>query len=193
MAKNSGAPMVSRWRDVVVCVRFTVCGVIPRKNRRTRTRVVTTRGGKSFVQYYPSEEWREWIDALYLATIGVPPIRRGAWALRIWTYHDKLRHLDDGELDVALGDVDSPTSGVLDGLADKAVAILDDDARFVDEHTTKHYDEAGSRVVVELTRVDPEPIQTSKRKKRRCTTSDTTDHPLLLQQLPLPPSWSPPF
>lgn len=161
-------PVVSWWRGEPICVQLVVPGPVPRKNRRTRTRVVPGRKpGESWVQYYPSAEWKDWIWRLQLASIGVPKIGRGAWAISIRAYTDRISHLDGDTLRLPLGDVDSPTSAVLDGLQDKSVELLDDDARFVDERATKHYDKFNPRTEIEIVRVDPEPVTIPKRTNRK--------------------------
>ena len=65
---------------------FTVPGSPPRKNRRTRTRVVTPKGKPPFVQYYPSTEWKDWVERLALAVGGLPRINGGAWLVVVRTY-----------------------------------------------------------------------------------------------------------
>lgn len=168
-------PMVSRWGGGPVVIRFTVSGPVPRKNSRTRTRIVapaSARRGKlvdvtkCFVQYYPSADWKDWIDRLAAAIPANTKIEAGAWAIRIWTYNARIRHLDE---DLPEGDVDSPVSAILDGLQSKngGVGMLDDDARIVEECTTKHYDRDNPRVVIELTRVDPEPITNRIKRSKK--------------------------
>jgi hypothetical protein len=125
-------------------------GQPPRKNRRTRTRVITPRkpGAKPFVQYYPSAEWKDWIERLALAVGGLERIERGAWLCVVRTYSDTLRHLDAKRLHLPHGDSDGSLPCVLDGLQE--VKLLDDDARVVSTIATKHYDKANPRTEVEL-------------------------------------------
>jgi hypothetical protein len=129
-------------------IAFTVPGSPPRKNRRTRTRVVTPKGGKPFVQYYPSAEWRDWVERLALAVGGLPRINGGAWLVVVRTYSNTMRHLDDKRLHLPHGDSDGSLPCVLDGL--QQVRLLDDDARVVSSIATKHYDKANPRTEVEL-------------------------------------------
>lgn len=168
---DASDPMVSRWGGGPVVIRFTVHGAVPRKNRRTRTRVSVPKGAaphikNAFVLYYPSEEWRDWLARLGESIPANTRVERGAWAIRIWAYEGKLRHLDDDTLHLPLGDVDSPTSAILDGLQDKSIGILDDDARFLEEAASKHYDPDNPRVVIELSRVDPEPLPPKPKKRK---------------------------
>lgn len=137
-------------------IRIVVPGTLPRKNDRTDTKVVKAkkgpRAGKYIVLYYPTAAWKDWIARLSLETSGLAKIERGAWAIRVWQYCEKWSHLDGGQLHVGNGDVDSSTSPCLDSL--KAVGVIDDDARFVDQRSTKHYDRANPRLEILLTRVD---------------------------------------
>lgn len=118
---------------------LVVTGALPRKNRRDRTRVVTGRE-RSWVQHYPSAQWKDWIsrltDVVYRSKIVDPvdgTMLRGALEVSVLAEIPKKRYLDD--VTVALGDVDSPTSAVLDGL--KKLDALDDDVRVVKESSMK--------------------------------------------------------
>lgn len=161
-------------------VRLIVPGPIPRKNARTMTSVILTpkpAGGRkpracphcrrpiwAFVHYYPSDDWKDWIDRLQLEVSTMKRITRGAWAIRLRTYAPKVNHLDEQTLHVAFGDVDSATSAVLDGL--QQVGMLDDDARFVREGATKHHDKANPRTEIELTPVAGESRKPGKGPRR---------------------------
>lgn len=131
-------------------VRIVVAGSVPRKNRRKGYRVVAPKGKKPFITHYLSEEWKDWIARLSMEVGALDKIDRGAWSITIRLFVDRQRHLDGETLHVALGDVDSATSAVLDGLI--AVGVLDDDARFTSESATKHYDKSSPRTEIILRR-----------------------------------------
>lgn len=169
-------------------IRLIIPGPVPRKNARTRIRVVVSpkppRSNKAprcprcksrlslFPQPYPTDEWKDWVQRLQLETGNLPRIAKGAWSIRVRTYVDTVRHLDDDQLHVAHGDVDSATSCVLDGL--QAAGLVDDDARFVREGATKHFDAAGPRTEVEIS-----PVESAVRKPGKTKRAASGTLPLL--------------
>lgn len=142
-------------------IRIVVPGPNPRKNARAA------------VEYLTPKATRAWFARLTLAVaerVGTEHAKRGRWAVAIAVYEAELRHLDDGETAVPLGDIDSTITAVLDGLQPDRCgpwAPLDDDARIVRLLVEKHYDPDAPRVEITLEQLPPlhlEPRRTHRRK-----------------------------
>lgn len=125
----------------IASFRVEVVGPPPAKNRRYR--VVS----KPRPRMIHSKEFKDFVERLRAAwaSTGHPTITSGCWRILIHSIWSMQRHLD---IDVALGDVDAPISGVLDALQE--IGALDNDARVVECAATKGHDPGRPRVLITL-------------------------------------------
>jgi Holliday junction resolvase RusA-like endonuclease len=125
----------------VASFRVVVEGPPPRKN--SRYRVV----GKPRPRMIHSAEFKDFVRRLGEAwrAAGHPSIASGTWRILIHSLWPRQRHLD---ADVPHGDVDAPVSAVLDALQE--INVLDDDARVVEQASTKGHDPDRPRVIITL-------------------------------------------
>ncbi|MCY1004025.1 hypothetical protein OV079_23920 [Nannocystis pusilla] len=121
--------------------RAEVPGSPPRKNRRHD---ISAGGGVR-----NSDEFNEFVKRLHAAwaAAGHPVIRSGRWRLLLECGWPRKTKLDDGTV-VALGDVDAPVSVVLDAL--QRCGVLDDDARVLEQASTKFHDPENPRVIITM-------------------------------------------
>lgn len=138
-------------------IDLVIPGEPPRKNDRYKIVVITTKTGKKRGALKNSDSFKLFVMVLMSTwrTRGLPKIQSGAWRLTVAAFWSRLAHERKGKkLDrsFAIGDVDAPTSWVLDALEE--CGALDDDVRVVEETSFKAYDKHNPRTVITLERVE---------------------------------------
>lgn len=135
-------------------ISLTIPGPPMRKNAKHRIYVRSGKGNGRTIGRQLTDEYKRFCQVVSLvwdrerARLRLQKIEAGAWTITVRAYWSSERHLDD--IDLPLGDVDAPLECTLDALAD--AGAIDDDVRFVELRTTKHYDKRNPRTEVEIRR-----------------------------------------
>jgi Holliday junction resolvase RusA-like endonuclease len=154
----------------------------PRGKGRARSRIVRTKEGKQFVSQYTPAQTRSEEGAVrmfaQLAMEGEPPIE-GPIELRIaayfpvppsWSKKRGAMALRGEIMHVGRPDLDNVVKLVSDGM--KAI-VWRDDSQVVTLSAWKKYDLL-PRVVIEIRRIAPQPVEDTSRHKNEVSQADST-------------------